>query len=102
MSTHCFVNASHADNHLNRQSQTGILIFVNSALIIWFSKRQNTIETSTFGSEMVTLRIAVEQIQAVEVGEIYRRQTDGENTIEKYWRFKMPMQRSLFVANLRH
>ena len=43
----------------------GILIYVNRAPIIWFSKRQNTVETSTFRSELVALRIAVEKIQAL-------------------------------------
>ena len=36
---------------------TGILIFVNNALICSFSKRQNTVESSTYGSELVALRI---------------------------------------------
>jgi hypothetical protein len=38
-----------------RRSQTGILIFVNRAPIIWYSKRQNTVETNpnpTYGSEL--------------------------------------------------
>jgi hypothetical protein len=33
-----FVNADHAGNKFTRQSHTGILIFLNRALIIWFSK----------------------------------------------------------------
>ena len=36
---------------------------VNSVPIIWWSKRQNTVETSTFGSENVAFRIATEQIE---------------------------------------
>ena len=32
---------------------------------MWFSKRQNTVETSTFGSEIVALRIAVEMIEGL-------------------------------------
>ena len=61
----CFVDADHAGNTVTRRSHTGIMIFVNNALIAWFSKRQNTVETSTFGSEFVALRIAVEQIEAL-------------------------------------
>ena len=64
---HCFVDASHADNRRNRRSQTGILIFLNRSPIIWYSKRQSTVETSTFGSEMVAMRIATEQIQALRI-----------------------------------
>ena len=65
VSTHCFVDADHAGNRVTRRSQTGILIFVNKAPIIWYSKRQNTVETSTFGSEFVAMRIAVELIESL-------------------------------------
>jgi hypothetical protein len=65
VSTHCFVDADHAGNLVTRRSQSGILLFVNRAPIIWYSKRQNTVETSTFGSEFVALRIAVELIESL-------------------------------------
>ena len=58
----CFVDADHAGNCVTRRSHTGILIFVQNAPITWFSKRQNTVETSTFGSELVAMRIAKELI----------------------------------------
>jgi len=41
---HCFVDADLAGNTGTRRSQTGILIFVNRAPVIWYSKRQNTVE----------------------------------------------------------
>ena len=53
-----FVDASHACNVLTRRSHTGILLFLNNALIRAFSKKQNTVESSTYGSELVALRIA--------------------------------------------
>jgi hypothetical protein len=65
VSTHCFVDADHAGNRVTRHSQTGILLFVNEAPIVWFSKQQNTVETSTFGSEFVAMRISVELIEAL-------------------------------------
>ena len=65
VSTHCFVDADHAGNKVTRRSQSGILLFVNRAVILWYSKRQNTVETSTFGSEFVAMRIAVELIEAL-------------------------------------
>ena len=58
----CFVDADHAGNRVTRRSHTGILIFVNNAPILFYSKRQNTVETSTFGSELVAMRIAKEMI----------------------------------------
>ena len=48
----CFVDASHADDKKTRRSQTGILIYCNMAPVIWYSKRQNTVESETFGSEL--------------------------------------------------
>ena len=58
----CYVDANHAGNIVTRRSHTGIVIFVNSAFLIWWSKHQNTVETSTFRSDYVALRIAMEQI----------------------------------------
>ena len=48
VSTSCFVDADLAGDKSTRRSQTGILIFVNKAPIHWYSKRQPTVETSTF------------------------------------------------------
>jgi hypothetical protein len=52
-----------AGNMVTRCSQTGVLVlFVNHAPIIWYSKRQNTAETSTFGSEFTAQRTLVELV----------------------------------------
>jgi hypothetical protein len=61
----CFVDADHAGNKVTRRSHSGILIFLNMAPIYWFSKRQNTVESSTYSSEFVALRIAAEKIIAL-------------------------------------
>jgi hypothetical protein len=60
--TSCFVDANHAGNVVTRRSHTGILLYVNNAPVQWYSKRQNTVESSSFGSEFVALRIAKEMI----------------------------------------
>jgi len=65
ISLHCFVDADHASDKISRRSQTGILIFGNKAPLVMFSKRQNSVQTSTFGSEFLALRQAVELIQAL-------------------------------------
>ena len=57
-----FVDANHAGNVVTQRSLSGIIIFVQNASIIWFSKRQNTVEAATFGSEFVALRICTELI----------------------------------------
>ena len=61
----CFVDANHAGNVKDRRSQTGILIFINKAPIHWFSKRQSTVEASTFGAEFCAMKTAVEMIEAL-------------------------------------
>ena len=38
---------------------------MNRAPVIWYSKRQNTVETSTFGSEFIALRISTEMIEGL-------------------------------------
>jgi hypothetical protein len=56
------VDASHASNLVNRRSVTGFVVLANGVPIYWHSKEQNTIETSTFGSEIVAARIASEKL----------------------------------------
>lgn len=42
-----------------------ILIFLQRAPMFWYSKRQNIAETSTFGSEFVVMKTAIEQVEAL-------------------------------------
>ena len=60
-----FVDADHAGDKITRRSRTGILVYLNAAPILWYSKRQNTVETSTFGSEFVTMGQAFEMIKSL-------------------------------------
>jgi len=60
-----FVDASHATNLVTRQPGTGVLIYVNKAPIIWFSKKQNSIETISFGSEFMALKTGVELLEGL-------------------------------------
>jgi hypothetical protein len=62
----CFVDANHAGDKVTRWSQTGFIIYLNNAPIVWFSKKQNTCESSTFGSEFVAMQIATERIKALQ------------------------------------
>ena len=60
-----FADASHASEKNTRQSHTGYIIFINRAPIIWYSKRQATVESSTFGSEFIALKTCVKHIIAL-------------------------------------
>jgi hypothetical protein len=60
VSIRCFVDANLAGNVVTRRSQKGILIFMNRAPVVWYSRKQNTVESSTFGSEIVALKNSIE------------------------------------------
>ena len=55
-----YCNAAHATCLAMQRSTTGIIVFLNGAAVKWYSKHQNTVELSTFGSEFVALKIAME------------------------------------------
>ena len=57
-----FEDANLLHDHVTGRSAMGILHFVNQTPVEWFSKRQNTVETATYGSEFVVARTATEQI----------------------------------------
>ena len=58
--TYCDANLMH--DLVTGRSCSGIEHFVNQTPIAWFSKRQNQVETATYGSEFMAARQAVEQI----------------------------------------
>lgn len=60
-----FVDADHGHDHHTRRSITGIIAMLGSTPIFWMSKRQGTIETSTYGAEFNALRAATEEIMAM-------------------------------------
>jgi hypothetical protein len=55
-----YVDADHAHDLVTRRSITGILVMINNTPIGWIYKRQKTVETSTYGSEIVVSRVATE------------------------------------------
>jgi hypothetical protein len=65
-----YFDASHACDMVTRRSVTGAIVFVNGTPIRWYVKKQNTVETSTYGSELVAGRIAVEM--AIEFRYVFR------------------------------
>ena len=65
LNLHVFVDSDHAGDKMSRRSQTGILIFCNRDPIGWISKKQNSVQNSTFGSEFCALNHAVELIEAL-------------------------------------
>ena len=57
-----FVDANLMHDVTTGRSETGILHLINKTPIDWYSKKQATLETATYGSEFVAAHICIEQI----------------------------------------
>ena len=57
----CYFDANLYHCMMTGRAVTGILDFVNQTPIDWYSKKQATVETATYGSEFVAGRTAVER-----------------------------------------
>jgi hypothetical protein len=55
-----FVDSDHAGEQFTRRSRTGFVIYLNMAPIVWFPKRQPTVESSVFGAEFVAMKNGIE------------------------------------------
>jgi len=63
--TTTFADSSFASDQVSRRSRTGVMLYVNRSLVNFLSKRQNSIETSTFGAEFCALKVAMEMTIAL-------------------------------------
>ena len=60
-----FVDADHTGDKDLRRSQTGLLTFINRDPIHWYSKKQESVEASTFEPEFCALKTCVEMVEAL-------------------------------------
>jgi hypothetical protein len=59
------VDADHAADTVTRRSRTGFLVFLNSAPVHWMSKKQGSVESSTFGSEFCAMKHCCEYLRGL-------------------------------------
>jgi hypothetical protein len=59
------VDADHAADTVTRRSRTGFLVYLNCALVCWTSKKQTSVETSSFGSEFVAMKQCCEYLRGL-------------------------------------
>jgi hypothetical protein len=59
------VDADHASDTVTRRSRTGFLVRLNSALIYWSSRKQNSVESSSFGSEFIAMKQCCEYLRGL-------------------------------------
>ena len=63
-----YVDANLYHDMITGRSVSAVLHFINQTPIEWFSKKQSTVETATYGSEFVAAKVAVQQIMGLRVG----------------------------------
>ena len=59
------MDENHDVDKVTTRSQTGIILFCNKEPVICHSKRHNSVEASTFGSEFIYLKNTVELVKAL-------------------------------------
>jgi hypothetical protein len=57
-----FVDSDHAHDKVTRRSITGIIMFVGRTPVYYSSKRQGSIETSTYGAEFCAMKTCIEEL----------------------------------------
>ena len=65
MLTTTFKDANLCHDLATGRAVTGVLHFLNQTPVDWFSKKQETVETATYGLEFATARTAIQQIAAL-------------------------------------
>ena len=51
-----YIDSDHAGDSVTRRYSTGFIIIFNNSLMYWNSKKQGSCETSSFGSEYITMK----------------------------------------------
>ena len=60
-----YVDSDHAGDTVTRRSRTGFIVYLNSAPIYWSSKKQGSVETSTYASEFCAMKNCCEYIHGL-------------------------------------
>ena len=60
------VDANHASDTTTRRSRTGFLVYINSAPVFWWSKKQTSVESSSFGSEFIAMKQWCEYLRGLQ------------------------------------
>ena len=61
LETTILFDSDNAHDQKKRRSLTGLIIFVGSNPVMWPSKRQSTVASSTYAAELSALRTATEE-----------------------------------------
>ena len=62
---HAKVDADHASDTITRHSRMVFLVYLNYAPIYWWSKKQNSMESSYFGSDFIAMKQCCEYVHGL-------------------------------------
>ena len=60
-----FVDADFTGDSFTRRSRTGFIVMLNMSPIYWYSKKQSSMETSSFGSELCAMKTCCEYLKGL-------------------------------------
>ena len=61
-----YVDANHASDSITRRSCMGFLVYLNCAPVYWNSKKQTSVETSSFESEFIAMKQCTKYIHGLQ------------------------------------
>ena len=59
------VNANHVSDTVTRRSRTGFLVYLNCALVYWWSKKHTSVESSSFSAEFIAMKQGCEYLRGL-------------------------------------
>jgi hypothetical protein len=65
LKTTVFFDSDHAHDTSTRKSISGVLAFIGSTPVVWMSKRQGAVATSTYTAELCAARTATEEAMGI-------------------------------------
>ena len=60
-----FMNSHHAGDKVAHRLRSGFLIYVNTTLVQWFSKKQSMVETSVLGAVFVAMKNVIDGLSGL-------------------------------------
>ena len=60
-----YVDSDHAGEVISHRSRTGFIIYLNNSPVYWMSKKQQGVETSSFGAEFTAMKQCTEYMQGL-------------------------------------
>ena len=60
-----YVDIDHAGEKRTRRARTGFMIYINTALIQWLSKKHPTVQKSVCGDDLLSMKHNVETLHGL-------------------------------------